>query len=285
MWGSVAFVRIFSIALLLATTACSPLINSVARKHASHRGIFVQSGSHALGFTYLRTEGYVPGNSKPETKDPIMRTRCSDDLKVIIGRPQNAPHDIDLRKVCGWVLNSVPRKVLDQRTRYEIYLIPSGHVHYTRKSSLSPLTPLTLILVVPWYPDEEQTMANLVDLFAHEAFHLYWFVEDPSAQQSEITAYWIGLCAQLRNGVRLSESNLPGGKLTDVGETGESSSTAAVKVREEAAALMRQGELSTTSPLGADVIARCERAWSPAHDRPQQQAVHSVDAHQHDIIT
>lgn len=255
-------VRLSAISMLTCLLGCAPLLNEAAKQQSSHRGALVLDGTRILGLKYLRTEGYVPGEPLFGDEDFFESHRCQTAPGITVRVARTGIPNSASELICGWALDAVPASVLRHAIRYEVRLVPAGQGHFARASSLAPFTQLTIRLVVPWYPDPTQTRSNFAALLAHEAFHLHWFIEDMKVPQDEVTAYWIGLCAQMRAGVRLTHSNLPGTELAGVGETGVRSSRAAELVSRDAYQLMEKGELSEKSPLGIELLAECDKAWS-----------------------
>lgn len=259
-WSFLAYLAAFS--MLAGLGGCAPLLNDAAKRETSPSGALVLNGTRVLGFKYLRTEGFVPGAPMFGDREFLRPYHCENLPGLSVRITRTGVPDPAAEQVCGWVASALPSLLLRSGIRYEVRLVPAGQGHLARAVSMAPLTALKVKFVVPWYADLAQTRANLVDILAHESFHLHWFMKDPKVPQDEVTAYWIGLCAQMRSGARLTPSDLPGVELAGVGETGVRSSRAAELVSRDAYQLMKKGELSEQSPLGIDLLVECDKAWT-----------------------
>ncbi|UNK42693.1 hypothetical protein MNO14_00875 [Luteimonas sp. S4-F44] len=115
-------------------------------------------------------------------------------------------------------------------------------------------------LAVPLFDDRARTVANLVDLIAHEGFHMAGFFSgDGLTAGDERKAYYAGLCAQLAVRGEIHMNSLPGAVIEGVDDSMvTASSGAAYRVRREFAKFFEDDKRIVQSEAGAAVIKRCE---------------------------
>lgn len=143
---------------------------------------------------------------------------------------------------------------------YRVLLVPEGTAGTIRTRSLGRFaTGRTLALASHVYGDQPQAFANLVDLVAHESLHALGYATKHPRARDERSAYYAGLCAQLRiNGLIKGES-LPGAPLASGDRAVRISSQQAYRVRLETYPLLVDGTIRLGTPSGESMLQRCQQ--------------------------
>ncbi|WP_313139581.1 hypothetical protein [Stenotrophomonas sp.] len=143
---------------------------------------------------------------------------------------------------------------------YRILLAPEGTAGAIQARSLGRFaTGRTLALASHVYPDQQQAFADLVDLVAHESLHALGHATKHRRARDERSAYYAGLCAQLRINGLIREASLPGAPLASADPAVRTSSQQAYRVRLETYPLLVDGTIRLGTPSGASMLQRCQQ--------------------------
>ncbi|WP_411833348.1 hypothetical protein [Pseudoxanthomonas mexicana] len=206
---------------------------------------------------YLTRSAYnIPGSVRAQG---FNRPEACNDSRVVVRIAQGVEDaEVATHEVCRVASESL--KYLDQalgRTRLRIMLdvLPPGAAAswQGRAWGFSP----SIRLGVPMLRSKEVTIHNIVDLVAHEGFHIISFALGDESWSDEETAYYHGLCAQLSVLGELRREILPiYSKLeTDDGAIG-ASLRASSKVRNEVYPLFRDRDVLPAIE-GRKILSRC----------------------------
>lgn len=143
---------------------------------------------------------------------------------------------------------------------YRILLAPEGTAGAVQTRSLGRFaTGRTLALASHVYPDQPQAFADLVDLVAHESLHALGHATKHPRARDERSAYYAGLCAQLRINGLIKEESLPGAPLASSDRAVRISSQQAYRVRLETYPLLVDGTIRIGTPSGESMLQRCQQ--------------------------
>ncbi len=143
---------------------------------------------------------------------------------------------------------------------YRILLVPEGTAGAIRTRSLGRFaTGRTLALASHVYGDQRQAFADLVDLVAHESLHALGHATRHPRARDERSAYYAGLCAQLKINGLIKEESLPGAPLASGDRAVRISSQQAYRVRLETYPLLVDGTIRLGTPSGESMLQRCQQ--------------------------
>lgn len=224
----------------------------------SGEGVNYMEISRSMGIVHLKTHMYLPGREGRSTEG--SKYRCTDHHGKDITLIAHAPLRIPLQSYCRVVadaLSYVSLRYPDRPVSIELHLVPHGIGFRSTRSSWRISTP-RLSLVAPEFIEEQRTLANIVDLVAHETFHLAGALSRDELAESESAAYMTGLCAQLATLGSINVANLPGTQLLAKDEAIAESSRAAREVRDIVAPMMDGERIELKSHEGDRLMEICE---------------------------
>lgn len=153
------------------------------------------------------------------------------------------------------------------RLKVELDLIPSDTHAAWRGHSLGFRPGIRL--GAPMLGTKEATVHNIVDLIAHEGFHVAAFATRRPDWKNEEHAYLFGLCTQFAVLGSLRRDMLPGYAVArDDDQVLVRSSTAAERVRMMVLPLFEADEIKADSDAGRMVLSRCDAMASRVRARP-----------------
>ena len=214
--------------------------------------------SRIMGIVHVKTHMYLPGREGHSAQG--SKYRCLDHHGKDITLIAHAPLRIPLQSYCGAVADALSYVSLmypDRPASIELHLVPHGIGLRSTRSSWRISTP-RLSLVAPEFMEEHRTLANIIDLVAHETFHLAGALSGDKLAESESAAYMTGLCAQLATLGSISAANLPGTQLLAKDEAIAESSPAAREIRDIVAPMMDGDRIELKSSEGGRLMEICQ---------------------------
>lgn len=197
---------------------------------------------------------YIPGqeNSRP----PSRIIRCADkrtQLRLVFNDEKSLQHSDELCKATSSALAYLDRQMGKANVHFRIDVIPDG----LSRSFLGTRygTYPKLIFAIPYLPDRELMLRNIIDLIGHEGFHVYASISGQEILSSnEVLAYLHGLCAQLDVIGSIHEDFLPGTTM----QLQIASSSAAEVARQFIEPLLENGSIRVNTPNSLKIIERCK---------------------------
>jgi len=209
------------------------------------------------GFVSVRSDLYLPG--APAADGPRQTHRCEADGSMV-SMTLDARAADQAAALCALALQAA----LQAHARHpalgydiDLHLYPAGTGVRMQRAHLR-FRRAQVSLVAPIFDDIARTRANLVDLIAHEGFHVLGLASHDPDAGDERRAYYAGLCTQLAVLGRVSRANLPGAPLASTSAAVETSSAAAYAVRREAWPWFEHGDLVRGSAAAQDLLAHCD---------------------------
>ncbi|ASR43228.1 hypothetical protein BEN78_07395 [Xanthomonas citri pv. mangiferaeindicae] len=244
------------VAAMLASACASGLSRDVL-SHTPSVGATMVAGWEAGPLAGTTSFGYLPGERRWSR---AFRHRQCDRNGLEIRIASDAEVDDDaLCEAAASAARFVARLYPQIALRWRIDVVPSGWRYRMTKRWIGVGAP-RVALAVPLFDDGARTVANLVDLIAHEGFHVAGFFSgDIATAGDERKAYYAGLCAQLAVRGEIPMNSLPGAVIEGVDDPmAKASSEAAYRVRREFAKFFEDDKLVAQSEAGVAVIERCE---------------------------
>ena len=214
--------------------------------------------SRSLGVVHVKTHMYLPG--RVERSAEGSKYKCLDHHGKDITLVAHAPLRTPIQSYCGAVtgaLSYVSLMYPDRPVSIELHLVPQGIGLRSTRSSWRISTP-RLSLVAPEFMEEQRTLANIIDLVAHETFHLAGALSGDKLAESESAAYMTGLCAQFATLGSINAANLPGTQLVAKDEAIAESSRAAKEIRDIVAPMMDGNRIELKSNEGDRLMEICQ---------------------------
>lgn len=223
----------------------------------SSEGVNYISASRWMGIVHTSTYMYLPGENPAMKSSEAIRCKSDSAEAAVIAHGallrSAASYCEQVVKGMQFVAAIYPRDPV----AIELHLVPAGMFLSERRRSLRTSVP-RLSIAAPEFIDDNRTRANIVDLVAHETFHLAGALAgDPLAGDEEM-AYVVGLCSQFSALGRLDLVGLPGAALQASDHAMNESSAAAFKVRGQFVDLFTTGAISATTVHGRELAARCK---------------------------
>lgn len=261
------------ICLVFFATGCSSAFSDNVKSQATPAGLTGFASSRVAGVTILTTTSYIPGSETGKRSHLMARKHAcnSKDISAIVLYGNEIAAN-DAIAACNTVLDTVKYV---QRTipkthavfKYELILVPTGFEFETTRRSISIHRPPTLRFAAPWLEDKKRSMANIVDVIAHESLHAHAFMAGlPEQDREEQAAYLMGLCAQLYVLGGFGIADLPGSPLADTDAAVTNSSNAAYEVRKNVYPYLTDGRLSFRSLMGGKLLNNCDRSIQELFD-------------------
>lgn len=211
---------------------------------------------------YLYTASMLPGH---DAVGATYLVRCTNTARTISLQIADGLV-LDAADVCARVDAAAAASeswIPAASNRYRILLVPEGTAGAIRARSLGLFaTGRQLAFVAPVYSNQHRTFANLVDLVAHESFHALGHAEKNPRGRDERSAYYAGLCAQLRVNGLIAEEDLPGAPLASGDQAVRYSSQEAYRVRLETYPLLADGGIRLGASSGDLMLDRCQQIRS-----------------------
>lgn len=211
---------------------------------------------------YFHTTSVLPGKNAVGATNLV---RCTNTARTINLQIANGLA-LDAADVCARIDAAAAASeswIPAASNRYRILLLPEGTAGAVRTRSIGLFaTGRQLAFVAPVYSNQHRTFANLVDLVAHESFHALGHAEKNPRGQDERSAYYAGLCAQLRINGLIAEEDLPGAPLASGDQAVRYSSQEAYRVRLETYPLLADGGIRLGASSGDLMLDRCQQIRS-----------------------
>lgn len=208
---------------------------------------------------YFHTASLLPGRTDIGTTHAHLCTNTERSIRLqIAAELAIVPEDVCARVDAAADLAEswIPAASND----YRILLVPEGTAGAIRARSLGRFaTGRTLALASHVYRDQQQAFANLVDLVAHETLHALGVATKHPRARDERSAYYAGLCAQLKINGLIKEESLPGAPLAAGDRAVRISSQQAYRVRLETYPLLVDGTIRLGTPSGESMLQRCQQ--------------------------
>lgn len=232
--------------------------------------------------TYVKTDMYLPGKNRegrPNGALVLSEFRCTaDGLNIKVSMQNPKP---DVARYCI-AMEGALRQVLSLYKQHPVaihmYLLPAGAGFKNSKSSFR-FSGATLSLAAPLFTDDQRSLGNIVDLVSHEAFHLAGYLSGDSRAADERTAYWMGLCSQLRVLGQIKVENMPGGAIATDNQALAGSSSDASFVRREVWPFISENRIQKGTPGGESMEAACSHRFSKVLRAQGNSAPHNLAFH------
>lgn len=223
----------------------------------SSAGYTSVSSTLLAGWIYLRSESYLPGSNLASGAPEIKVCESVAHRIQLEIYPGVEP---DVERTCRNIdasATEAERWFPKRSTRYSVIIVPEGQSISVSRWSFGYRS-AHLALAVAAFGNQERREGNLVDLVAHETFHILGRIARDARGQDEYYAYYAGLCAQLAVLGSIPESVLPGAPLQGgVDEPTRASSDSAYRVRREALLLSHDGSIKAGDDGGRSLALRC----------------------------
>lgn len=210
-------------------------------------------------FRYFRSLSIVPGRKDLPALESFHCTNTQHEilLLMVAGSP------VDVADTCMRIDAAAKFSeswIEAKANRYRILLAPTDTAATIQSRTFGSFSGgKTLALAASIHDDRERTVANLVDLVAHETFHALGHATRHPQALDERIAYYAGLCAQLQvNGV-VREDSLPGAAIGTDDDAVQLSSQAAYRVRLETYPLLADGSIQLKEQSGERMLQRCSQ--------------------------
>ncbi|MDT3468381.1 hypothetical protein [Stenotrophomonas maltophilia] len=223
----------------------------------SSAGYTSVSSTLLAGWIYLRSESYLPGSNLASAPPEIKVCESVTHSIQLEIYPGVEPDVERTRRNIDASATEAERWFPKRSIRYSVIVVPEGQSISVSRWSFGYRS-AHLALAAPAFSNRERREGNLVDLVAHETFHILGRIDGDARGQDEYYAYYAGLCAQLAVLGSIPESALPGGPLQGgVDEPTRASSDSAYRVRREALLLSREGSIKAGGDGGSALALRC----------------------------
>ena len=214
--------------------------------------------ARSFGVTRTSTFMYLPGEGVQAAT--TSKYICASDPAYRVTLVKHGSLRESLTSYCDAAVGSlkyVSSIYPDRPVSIFLHVVPQSGGFRANQTSWSVSNP-RLSVVVPEFSSERRTFANVVDLLAHEVFHLAGALSGDGRAESESTAYWVGLCAQFSVLTEIGVESLPGDQLVSTDRAITESSHAAMDVRSVVAPLMIGGRVSSGSKEGDRLATYCQ---------------------------
>nr|WP_313217020.1 hypothetical protein [Stenotrophomonas geniculata] len=213
-------------------------------------------------FRYFRSLSIVPGRRSLPPLESIQCTHTQHEIVLMM----TAGSQVDVADTCKRIDAAAKFSeswVEAKANRYRILLAPTNTAATIHSRTLGSFSGgKTLALAASIHDDHGRTVANLVDLVAHETFHALGHATRHPQALDERIAYYAGICAQLQvNGV-VREDSLPGAAIGTDDDAVQLSSQAAYRVRLETYPLLADGSIQLKEQSGERLLQRCSQLKS-----------------------
>ncbi|MGY0561803.1 hypothetical protein ACW7G2_13925 [Luteimonas sp. A277] len=197
---------------------------------------------------------FIPGQA--ESKKPSQRVQCADkrvQLRLVLGDEKSLHYADELCEAASAALVFLDRQMGKADVRFRIDVIPEGLSRSFLGTRYGKYPNLTF--AIPYFPDRELMLRNVIDLIGHEGFHVYASISGQELRSSnEFIAYMHGLCAQLDVIGNIHEGFLPGAAM----QLQVASSSAAEATRQFIEPLLENGSIRVNTASALQIIERCE---------------------------
>ena len=213
-------------------------------------------------FRYFRSLSIVPGRKDLPALESFHCTNTQHEILLLMA----AGSPVDVADTCMRIDAAAKFSeswVEAKANRYRILLAPADTAATIQSRTLGSFSGgKTLALAASIHDDRGRTVANLVDLVAHETFHALGHATRHPQALDESIAYYAGICAQLQvNGV-VREDSLPGAAIGTDDDAVQLSSQAAYRVRLETYPLLADGSIQLKEQSGERLLQRCSQLKS-----------------------
>lgn len=251
----------FLLAVTMLASSCASNPADDGQPSASPVGITVIAGWKAGPLVSSRSMNFLPG--KPGRAPKFRKVRCESEqieLRIAVGI------EIDAHRLCEASTEAVMFISMiypETLPRWRIDLVPNGLQYETRRRWIGLGVP-RLGIAAPSFEDTERTIRNLIDLVAHESYHVAAFFSGTAAASNELMAYHAGLCAQLAVYGAIHLDSLPHVSIEHTNDlTINSSLGAAHAIRQEFLDLLADGSIVASTDAGLAILTRCKEKLLP----------------------
>ena len=208
-------------------------------------------------FRYFRSLSTVPGRKDLPALESVHCASTQHEILLLMA----AGTQIDVADTCMRIDAAAKFSeswIEAKANRYRILLAPTDTAATIQSRTFGSFSGgKTLALAASIHDDRERTVANLVDLVAHETFHALGHATRHPQALDERIAYYAGLCAQVNGVVR--EDSLPGAAIGTDDAAVQLSSQAAYRVRLETYPLLADGRIQMNEQSGEGMLQRCSQ--------------------------
>ncbi|WP_329759700.1 hypothetical protein [Stenotrophomonas geniculata] len=210
-------------------------------------------------FRYFRSLSTVPGRKDLPALESVHCANTQHEILLLMA----AGSPVDVADTCMRIDAAAKFSeswIEAKANRYRILLAPTDTAATIQSRTLGSFSGgKTLALAASIHDDRGRTVANLVDLVAHETFHALGHATRHPQALDERIAYYAGLCAQLQvNGV-VREDSLLGAAIGTDDAAVQLSSQAAYRVRLETYPLLADGRIQMNEQSGERMLQRCSQ--------------------------